>query len=620
MFALIARSLSPRSLSPRSLSTQTDGLLKTTWEKYLASGRGSERLFAALDENGDGSISPAEVERLVGVVGDEFVRPEALAALRAAASDHELSLDDLRTWLIKATRASGACLSTNPRLRAAYEARPELGPRSKGAAAVAPPRGGGGGGGGAHAWNKHTMSQALRRMQYAVRGEVVMKADALAEAGREITYTNVGNPHAVGQRPLTFFRQVLALCDLPASEGVDHAAAAALFPRDALERAREVRAAIGAAGTGAYTNSQGVAAFRRDVAGFLEARDGHAAHAGDIFLSNGASSAIGNVLTALIASDTDAVMIPIPQYPIYSALIALGGGRQVGYELDEANGWSIDEAELVRQYEKASASGLNVRALALINPGNPTGQVLSADAVLAVCRFCAARGIVLLADEVYQRNVYADGARFTSAKKAALDGGVGGELELVSFHSTSKGLIGECGRRGGYMELHNIDADVHAQLYKLASAGLCSGVAGQVMTSLMVRPPAPGDDSHAAHAAEEAAILASLRSNAALLVDGLNAIPGITCNAAEGAMYAFPRVEMPARALAAAADASMSVDTLYALSLLEQTGICVVPASGFGQAAGRAGFRTTFLPPEAQLRTAVSRFAEHHAAFCAEYA
>ena len=120
MFALIARSLSPRSLSPRSLSTQTDGLLKTTWEKYLASGRGSERLFAALDENGDGSISPAEVERLVGVVGDEFVRPEALAALRAAASDHELSLDDLRTWLIKATRASGACLSTNPRLRAAY--------------------------------------------------------------------------------------------------------------------------------------------------------------------------------------------------------------------------------------------------------------------------------------------------------------------------------------------------------------------------------------------------------------------------------------------------------------------------------------------------------------------
>ena len=64
----------------------------------------------------------------------------------------------------------------------------------------------------------------------------------------------------------------------------------------------------------------------------------------------------------------------------------------------------------------------------------------------------------------------------------------------------------------------------------------------------------------------------------------------------------------------------MSVDTLYALSLLEQTGICVVPASGFGQAAGRAGFRTTFLPPEAQLRTAVSRFAEHHAAFCAEYA
>jgi alanine transaminase len=226
---------------------------------------------------------------------------------------------------------------------------------------------------------------------------------------------------------------------------------------------------------------------------------------------------------------------------------------------------------------------------------------------------------VLLADEVYQRNVYDESKTFVSAKKAALDGNVDA-LELVSFHSTSKGFIGECGRRGGYMELHNIDPDVHAQLYKLASAGLCSGVAGQVMTSLMVRPPVEGDASYDAHAAEEAAILEKLKLNARTMVDGLNAIEGVACNDAEGAMYAFPRIEMPEKAVAAAAAASTSVDNLYALSLLEQTGICVVPASGFGQADGRAGFRTTFLPPADQVERAVALFAEHHADFCAKYA
>lgn len=363
----------------RALSTRADAaLLTTTWKTYLATGRGCEVLFHALDANGDGRISLAEVESLVDVVGANDVRVEALEFLSTAASDHELTLDDLRTWLFKATREDDAACSSNADLRTSYEARPDLGSRSKQETEQA-----------THAWNKHTMSQALRRMQYAVRGEVVMKADAMQEAGRDITFTNVGNPHAVGQPPLTFFRQVLALTDLPAEVGVDHPKAGELFPSDAIERAREMQAGLGenllqSPGTGAYTNSQGVAAFRRDVVDFIEKRDGHAAHAGDIFLSDGASSAISNVLTALIASDSDAVMIPIPQYPIYSALIALGGGRQVGYELDEANGWSIDESELVRQYEKATAGGLRVRALALINPGNPTGQVLSADAVLAV--------------------------------------------------------------------------------------------------------------------------------------------------------------------------------------------------------------------------------------------
>ena len=106
-----------------------------------------------------------------------------------------------------------------------------------------------------------------------------------------VQFTNIGNPHSVGQKPLTYFRQVLALCDLPATEGVDHPEISKVFPTDAIARAHEVRKAIGPAGTGAYTNSQGVLTFRKNVAKFIEERDGGLpAYAGNIFLTNGAVS------------------------------------------------------------------------------------------------------------------------------------------------------------------------------------------------------------------------------------------------------------------------------------------------------------------------------------------
>lgn len=251
-----------------------------------------------------------------------------------------------------------------------------------------------------------------------------------------------------------------------------------------MERARELRAIVGPSGTGAYTNSQGLNGVRQHVADYIQQRDGgHPAYPGDIFLTNGASAGIEMVLNAIISTDHDGIMIPIPQYPIYSALIARMGGRQIGYLLDEELGWAVKEEELYKQLHDAKRSGLHVKALALINPGNPTGQVLDREHLVIIGKFCADNGIVLLADEVYQRNVYAENKEFISMKKIAMETPSCEHLELVSFHSTSKGLIGECGRRGGYMELHNIDPYVHSQLYKLASSGLCSGVNGQIMTS-----------------------------------------------------------------------------------------------------------------------------------------
>ena len=212
-------------------------------------------------------------------------------------------------------------------------------------------------------WNEETMSQSLRTMQYAVRGEVVMRADQLAAEGKEILYTNIGNPHQVGQSPITYYRQILALCDLPAEQGVDHPKVYEMFPKDVVKRAKEYREIIGPMGTGGYSHSQGILGLRQHVAEFITNRDGYKAFPGNIFLTNGASAAIGMVLQGLLAGNEDAIMCPIPQYPIYSALISKLGGRFVGYELDESMNWSVSRKELEEKYNQATKKGLNIKAL-----------------------------------------------------------------------------------------------------------------------------------------------------------------------------------------------------------------------------------------------------------------
>jgi alanine transaminase len=334
-------------------------------------------------------------------------------------------------------------------------------------------------------------------------------------------------------------------------------------------------------------------------------------------------------------------VLPIPQYPIYSATVDLHNGRKVPYYLDEANDWALNVTELEQSYEKAVKSGIDVVALVLINPGNPTGQVLTRQNVRDVVEFCVRKRIVLMADEVYQENVYfgtnnnnnandndavaaANGdsslppsAAFYSCKKAAADLQLLDQLELFSFHSISKGVFGECGQRGGYMELSGIDEQVHAELYKLASAGLCSSVTGQILTALMCRGPAPGDISYESHEREKLQLWQSLKRKSIIVSEGLNAIDGFTCRPARGSMYCFPAVEMPAYAIDRAQQLGISVDTFYSLDLLKATGICVVPASGFGQTEGRHGFRTTFLPDEEVLKHVVDQIQTHYTDFCA---
>eukprot|EP00002_Diphylleia_rotans_P004205 TRINITY_DN1302_c0_g1_i1.p1 TRINITY_DN1302_c0_g1~~TRINITY_DN1302_c0_g1_i1.p1 ORF type:complete len:504 (-),score=99.84 TRINITY_DN1302_c0_g1_i1:219-1730(-) len=469
------------------------------------------------------------------------------------------------------------------------------------------------------------MNPHLVNAQYAVRGEVVLRAGQLAAdiaSGKnlpfkEIIYCNIGNPQELGQVPITFFREVLALCDYP--QLIQKAKQnPGLFSKDSIARAEEYLNSI-KGGTGAYSHSQGVPIVRNQVAEFIQHRDGIESHADDIFLSDGASPAVQSVLRALIRHGNDGIMIPIPQYPLYSATIALNGGQLVGYYLNEESGWGLNVSELARSYEEAKAKGVEVRALAIINPGNPTGQCLSKENIQEVIDFCHRNHLVILADEVYQENIYGS-TPFTSFKKALHDMGTKYDhAELVSFHSVSKGFVGECGRRGGYMETVGIHPEVKNHLYKLQSISLCPNVNGQIMMGLKVKPPAPGSDSYELYSKERDTILSSLARRSAALSKALSSLEGVSCQEIGGAMYAFPQITLPAKAVAAAKAAGKQPDTFYVLNLLENTGVCVVPGSGFGQKTGTWHFRTTFLPPEHQIGSVVDKIKVFHKKFMDQY-
>lgn len=158
---------------------------------------------------------------------------------------------------------------------------------------------------------------------------------------------------------------------------------------------------------------------------------------------------------------------------------------------------------MARSIAKARSEGIDVRAICFINPGNPTGNCLSADNLAEIIKICHQEKLVLLADEVYQTNVFMEGREFTSAKNVLLSlGPEYQDVPLFSFHSVSKGVLGECGRRGGYVECTNVDEEVISELYKLASISLCPNVSGQLMVHLMVDPPKESDPSYLKYQAE----------------------------------------------------------------------------------------------------------------------
>ncbi|KAK1678833.1 hypothetical protein QYE76_039681 [Lolium multiflorum] len=472
-----------------------------------------------------------------------------------------------------------------------------------------------------------TINPKVLEFKYAVRGEIVTHAQNLEEELHknpeslpfdEILYCNIGNPHSLGQQPVTFFREVLSLCDHPAL--LDKSETHALYSSDAIERAWQILDKIPGRATGAYSHSQGIKGLRDEIAAGIAARDGFHASGDNIFLTDGASPAVHMMMQLLIRSEKDGILCPLPQYPLYSASITLHGGSFVPYYLDEETGWGLEVDELKKQLDEARSKGITVRALVVINPGNPTGQVLAEENQKKIVEFCKNEGLVLLADEVYQENIYVEDKKFHSFKKIARSMGyTDDDLPLVSFQSVSKGYHGECGKRGGYMEVTGFNADVREQIYKVASVNLCSNVSGQILSSLIMNPPKAGDESYESFMVERDGILSSLARRAKALEEAFNSLEGITCNKAEGAMYLFPRLHLPQKAIGAAQAAGAAPDAYYALRLLQATGIVVVPGSGFGQAPGTYHFRCTILPQEDKIPAIISRFKEFHEKFMDEY-
>jgi len=292
----------------------------------------------------------------------------------------------------------------------------------------------------------------LIHAEYQVRGGIVIKADEIRkemESGVKKPFTNlvawnIGNPQNLGQLPITFPREVLSYLYTGISS--EHTSITNSnsyeYSNDVKNRAETYKKEL--KNIESYTYYKGLNIVRQNVANFITNRDNCETFKEDILLTNGASGGIKIVLQALLEEKHDTVLAPIPQYPLYSASIRLLGSTLAGYYLDESKNWSVDIDSLSKVYKEYYESGHRLKALVVINPGNPTGNILSEQNIEDIIKFCYENKLVILADEVYQNNIYSKTKKFHSFKKVLnkLPDPYNKTI-LFSFHSISKGYLGE---------------------------------------------------------------------------------------------------------------------------------------------------------------------------------
>jgi alanine transaminase len=249
-----------------------------------------------------------------------------------------------------------------------------------------------------------------------------------------------------------------------------------------------------------------------------------------------------------------------------------------------------------------------------INPGNPTGSILSPGDMKKMIDIAEDEGMVLLADEVYQSNVYG-GRKWLSFKKVAVESH--SKVQIVSINSISKGFLGECGHRGGYLELLNIDPKVVAYIHKMFSIEVAPNSPGQLILDCAMKPPT-GPICGKQWVEETQGEIASLERRANLMYGALKKLPGVTTQHAAGAMYLLPRLFLPPKFIKSLSP-GVNPDVAWTVKFLEEEGVVVSPGSGFGQREGQHHFRITFLANEQTMAEVVERLSRFQTKFMNDY-
>ena len=387
--------------------------------------------------------------------------------------------------------------------------------------------------------------ERLSEVRYEIRGELARRARELEAQGRKQIKLNIGNPGAFGFR------------------APEH-----------LQRAITER--IG--DSDPYTHQQGLPAAREAIAAFHRQRGTPNASPERVFIGNGVSELIDLSLRALLNPD-DEVLLPSPDYPLWSAATILNDGRPVYYRCAAENGFLPDPEEI-----EALVSS-RTRAIVLINPNNPTGAAYPRALLQRIVAIAAKHRLLLMSDEIYDSILY-DGAQFEPLAPLA------GDLPCLSFGGLSK-VHRACGWRVGWAVLSGdplVTGEFHHAMDLLGALRLCANVPGQFAIDAALH----GQDTIAPLCAPGG----RLYQTRSAVIDAIKASQHLELVAPAGALYAFPAV--------VGAAARGFDDYRFALELLETEDVLVVPGSSFN-VPYRNHFRVTLLPPPEDVREVFAR-------------
>ncbi|ATE70334.1 pyridoxal phosphate-dependent aminotransferase [Lysobacter capsici] len=387
--------------------------------------------------------------------------------------------------------------------------------------------------------------ERLSEVRYEIRGELARRARELEAQGRKQIKLNIGNPGAFGFRAPEHLQRAIA----------DHIA-----------------------DTDPYTHQQGLPVAREAIAAFHKKRGTPNASPERVFVGNGVSELIDLSLRALL-NPGDEVLLPSPDYPLWSAATILNDGRPVYYRCQPENGFLPDPDEI----EQLVSS--RTRAIVLINPNNPTGAVYPRELIERIVAIAAKHKLLLMCDEIYDSILY-DGAQFVPVAPIA------GDLPCLSFGGLSK-VHRACGWRVGWAVLSGdpvASGDFHHAMDLLGALRLCANVPGQFAIEAALN----GEDTIAPLCAPGGRLYEARRA----VIESVEASKHLQLVKPAGALYAFPAV--------VGAAAQGFDDHRFALELLETEDVLVVPGSSFN-VPYRNHFRVTLLPQPADVREVFGR-------------